>query len=254
MPKVKKKIRRFNETKFLEDVQKIHLKPDELPIYSAISDTEVREKLKKFIIYEENPQLSAALDEICANLVGRTMFKVLMAKLKAEKKRICVVYYEGDGSYYKKSTVYVNLSFYKENGEGISSRKYFYINKKGKIKTKLKSLAGSIFHEFCHGLHDVSGTEKLRNILCLEGTNFSNVWGDDEELRTIACFDHDPICDHCFDLCQSILKNESFYPRYNHQKHYREQDPLQDIENRAELSKYLSLFEEFMDGWKGYVL
>jgi hypothetical protein len=37
------------------------------------------------------------------------------------------------------------------------------------------------------------------------------VWDHDEELRTITCFNNDPICDHCFDLCQSILKKTNFF-------------------------------------------
>jgi hypothetical protein len=52
----------FNEAKFLENVQKIHLKPDELPIYSAIQDTEVRKKLGEFIDYGKALRFSAALD------------------------------------------------------------------------------------------------------------------------------------------------------------------------------------------------
>jgi hypothetical protein len=261
MPKVKKKIRRFNEAKFLEDVQKIHLKPDELPIYSAISDTEVREKLKKFIIYEENPQLSAALDEICTNLIGRTMFKVLMTKMHAnntlEKKgkiKIIEQINEDEGSRYssKLFAVKVNFNFYKENGEGLSSRKYFYIDEEGKIKTKLKSLAGSLFHEFCHGLHDVSKTKKSHNILCLEETDFSDAWGDDEELRTITCLAHDPICDHCFDLYQSILKKEDFLPRYSHGGHNGAGEPTK--EDLKDFYNCISASQEYMDGWREYML
>jgi hypothetical protein len=79
----------LNEVKFLENVQKIHLKPGELPIYAAITDADVRVKLNEFIKYGRNPRFSvvnprfsvvnprfsvvnmrfsAALDEICATL------------------------------------------------------------------------------------------------------------------------------------------------------------------------------------------
>jgi hypothetical protein len=62
----------------------------------------------------------------------------------------------------------------------------------------------------------VSGTyiQKVDTICKSEG--IKSAWGDDEELRTITCFNNDPICDHCFDLCQSILRKEDFLPRYSH--------------------------------------
>jgi hypothetical protein len=215
----------FNEVDFLKSAQKIHLKLEEIPIYETIPDAEVRKKLDEFIDYGKNPRFSKALDEICENIVGRTMFKVLMTKLQIEKKRMYIVPYEGNGSGYDKFVVYVNLSFYEENGEGVPLRHYFYIDDKNEIKMKLKSLAGSIFHEFCHGLHDVSETEKAENIICRDETDFGQTWDHDEELRTITCFEHDPICDHCFDFCQSILKNEPFQPRYSHKGHNEVDEP-----------------------------
>jgi vancomycin resistance protein YoaR len=39
----------LNEQKFLENVRKVLLKPEETQIYSKISNTKVREKLEKFI-------------------------------------------------------------------------------------------------------------------------------------------------------------------------------------------------------------
>jgi hypothetical protein len=242
----------FNITKFLENTQKIHLKSDEVPIYAAIQDTEVRAKLDDFIDYGKNPRFSKALDEICANIVGRTMFRVLMTKLHIQKNNVRLVPHDDKGSKYKEYIVYVNLSFYKENGEGIPSRYYYYIDKKGKIKMKLKSLAGSIFHEFCHGLHHISKTKKSQNILCLDGSDIQEAWTKDEELRTIACFGHDPICDHCFDFCQSIMKNETFLPRYSHGGYEGESEPT-----ARKLQKYykaIPISQKYMDGWKEYVL
>ncbi|GHU20094.1 hypothetical protein FACS189472_10860 [Alphaproteobacteria bacterium] len=156
-----------------------------------------------------------------------------------------------DGSSYKNNVVSVNLAFYEESGIGISSRKYFYIDEAGNIKTKLKSLAGSIFHEFCHALHHISRTGKTSNVLCLNKT-LAKAWGKDEELRTITCLDNDPICDHCFDFCQSILENEPFYPRYSHGGYVGNNEPtkshLEDLYNGISVSK------NFMDGWREYVI
>jgi hypothetical protein len=238
----------FNEIKFSENVQKIHLNPGKFSTYSAIPDAKVREKLEEFVKYGKNPRFSVALDEICENIVGRTMFKLLITKLQVEKELMYIKPYVEDGSKYKKPVIYVNLSFYEENGTGIPSRKYFYIDEKGEIKTKLKSLTGSVFHEFCHGLHDVSKTKKSHNILCLKKTDFEGTWGNDEELRTITCFEHDPICDHCFDLCQSILKNEKFLPRYSHGGCRGTAKPKEKYIN------CISASQKFMDGWKEYML
>jgi hypothetical protein len=241
----------FNRKKFANAVKSIHLKPEEISTYEAIPDSEVRKRLDEFIDYEKNPRFSAALDEICENIVGRTMFKVLITKLTVQHKTMCITtHYEGNGSMYDESVVYVNLSFYEENGEGIPY--HFYIDKKGEIKLKLKSLAGSIFHEFCHGLHDVSGTRKVKNIMCQNETDFGSLWTEDEELRTITCFNSDPICDHCFDLCQSILKNELFHPRYSYYSYKGEKEPSFHI-----LRKHYSCIkasQKYMDGWKEYML
>jgi hypothetical protein len=163
---------KLNEAKFLESVQKIHLKLDEVPIYSAISDAKARKKLDDFIDCGENSRFSQALDEICENIVGKTMFRVLMAKtmagnvLKSKGKIKIKDQYERDkGSRYSPGelAVKINPDFYELDGTGKPERKYYGINEKVEIETKLKSMVGSIFHEFCHVLHDISGTDFERN-------------------------------------------------------------------------------------------
>jgi hypothetical protein len=49
--------------------------------------------------------ISRALDEICANVVGRTMFKVLMAKMEIKKMEIQIYTHNNPsfGSIYKKT-------------------------------------------------------------------------------------------------------------------------------------------------------
>jgi hypothetical protein len=173
---------------------------------------------------------------------------VLITKLQVEKELMSITPYTGNGSRYEEYRVYINLSLYEENGTGISSRKYLYIDEKGEIKTKLKSLTGSIFHEFCHGLHDVSGTDVFGIETICTMHKILGAWSNDEELRTITCFNHDPLCDHCFDLCQSISKNEKFLPRYSHG----------GCRGTAKLDeKYtncISASQKFMDSWKEYML
>ncbi|GHU15128.1 hypothetical protein FACS189449_12550 [Alphaproteobacteria bacterium] len=182
------------------------------------------------------------------------MFKLLITKMKVHKRTMKIeeIHDPEEGSSYWNDVVYVNLAFYEESGIGISSRKYFYIDETGNIKMKLKSLTGSIFHEFCHALHDVSGTEKASNVWCVDETHFAKTWGNDEELRTITCFYNDPICDHCFDFCQSILKNEPFYPRYSHDGYVGEDEQTKsDLED---LYNCISVSKNFMDGWREYVI
>jgi hypothetical protein len=246
---------KFNEEKFLANVQKIHLKSEEVPIYSRISDSEVRKTLNEFVGHDNNPRFSAALDEICANIVGRTMFKLLMAKMKAAgTDKIKIISCETGGSGYEKLNVYINLNRYDEKEVGFSSKRYYHIGEDGQIHTKLKSLSGSMFHEFCHALHDVSGTEKLDNILCEEGTNIAYAWDEDEELRTITCFEHDPICDHCFDFVQSNIKGVLFYPRYSHRSYKNNGNKLKEISKQEKLQRCFSASKKYMDGWLEYVI
>jgi hypothetical protein len=189
------------------------------------------------------------------------MFRVLMTKMdinnilkRKGKIKIIEQIDEKEGSRYSPRlfAVKINLNFYKENGDGISSRKYFYIDNEGEIKTKLKSLAGSLFHEFCHGLHDVSGTYVPKIDIIITTHKIQDAWEDDEELHTIACFEHDPICDHCFDLCQSLIKKEDFFPRYSHGSHNGAGEP--DAKKMQKYYNCISASQKFMDWWRGYML
>jgi hypothetical protein len=219
------KIMTFNEQKFLENAQKIHLKPEEISIYSGIPDGEIRKRLDDFVDCGGNLRFSKALDEICENLVGRTMFKLLMAKMTLNdilksrgKVRIMEQDNRSEGSKYchKRFAVKINFDFYDDSGIGVPERQYYCLSARNEIERKLKSMVGSMFHEFCHCLHHISKTTKEFNTLCLEDSFLKKIWLDDEELRTVTCFDHDPICDHCFDCCRSILKGNPFRPRYAH--------------------------------------
>jgi hypothetical protein len=79
-----------------------------------------------------------------------------------------------------------------------------------------------------------------------------DAWRDDEELRTITCFNHDPICDHCFDLCRSILKKEKFFPRYSHGGHSG--TSKLGVEKMQKYANCISASQKFMDSWKEYMI
>jgi hypothetical protein len=58
----------FNKDAFLEDAKNVHLKEgDTLP------DIDVRREIDRFIDYDRS-LFSKALDEVCSNIVGNTMF------------------------------------------------------------------------------------------------------------------------------------------------------------------------------------
>ncbi|GHT98808.1 hypothetical protein FACS1894126_4620 [Alphaproteobacteria bacterium] len=248
----------FSKDKFLAGVQTIHLKSDDVPIYSAIKDDEVRAMLDEFVEYGKNPRFSDALDKICKNLVGVTMFKLMITKMIAKGKNMRIVSHnnQNDGSFYENHTVYINLSRYDKSkcDAGIESMQYYCINQEGKIENKLKSLAESIFHEFCHALHDVSETYIYKIVTICKSKGIDLVWGDDEELRTITCLDHDPICDHCFDLCQCLMTGDSFHPRYTHKSYKIGQRKQRECDMQQLLQQCLPLSKKFMDGWREYVI
>jgi hypothetical protein len=248
---------KFNELKFFENARKKHLKPDEFPIYDAIPDAEVRKKLNESVDYGKNPRFSAALDEICANIVGRTMFKLLITKTSAHKQTMQILEHtvEKYGSYYSENVVYINLNRYEADGSGKTYKQYYGIIKKEEVQPKLKSLAGSMFHEFCHALHHISGTRmkhKIYNICA--SPELREVWGEDEEFRTINCHRGDPICDHCFDLVQSILKIKLFLPRCSHNIGYRSKNDAEDHPNRQFLLQHFLKHKDQLEGWREYAL
>jgi hypothetical protein len=252
----------FNESKFLENAPKIHLKPEELPIYVAIADTDVRVKLDEFVDYDANPRFSAALDEICANIVGRAMFKILTTKmivnniLKTNGKiKIKEQDEKSKGSRFssKEWAVKINSDFYELDGTGISDRQYYGVTKKGEVEQKLKSMSGSMFHEFCHALHYISRTNMKYGVhkIC-NSKELQEVWGEDEEFRTINCFEHDPICDHCFDLVQSILNSKLFLSRCSHNIGYRSEKAGKDAENKEKLHQHFLKHKILLEGWREY--
>jgi hypothetical protein len=209
----------FNTQLSIEDVRKVHLSN-----LNTIPDDEVREKLNTFVDYEGNPRFSTALGEICTNVVGRTMFKILMLKKPSGKKlkiidigpreaKKCLIYQKG--SSYENCEVYINLNVYDSYGVGMPERQYYCVDE-GDLSIKRKSIAESLFHEVTHCLHYVEDEEKY--ITCYNA-RLSELWSDKEELRTISGYiepdTYDPICDNCYCL-YSAPRTEKYYPRLGH--------------------------------------
>jgi hypothetical protein len=229
----------FNKTLFLNDVKNIHLKPDELSKFESILEKDVKKKLDEFIEYDK-ALFSKALDDVCNNFVGNTMFRLLIVKMPTGQKVKIVnigprernkALAEQDGSSYDNYVVEINPNVYDANGIGIPERQYYCVDERGQIVLKLKSVAGSIFHEFTHCLHHVSDLE--RYTICSNKASLpkKNPWGTKEERRTISGYVetdaytpmdvYDPICDNCFNFCDAMGSSTQYLPRAGHEGYVR---------------------------------
>jgi hypothetical protein len=214
----------FNTVAFLEDAMKVHLR-----VGDTLSDADVMRKLDTFIDYGDNCRFSKALDEICTNVVGRTMFKLLICKLTPCRilKIIDVgpnetgeLLHDQTGSSYSYSThtVKINLNVYSSSGIGISERQYYCMDSKRNIVPKLKSLSASVFHEFVHCLHHLEDGIRYDAYRDKNSLPAGNPWTTKEELRTISGYIekddyasvniYDPIFDNCFDFYNYCIAKE----------------------------------------------
>jgi hypothetical protein len=220
----------FNKSAFLTAVRIIHQSG-----FESIKETEVRSKLDTVIDYDKSV-FSKVLDNICNNIVGNTMFKLLLTKLPTEQKiKITNIskmeahktIIEQNGSSYANYDVWINAALYNSAGLGIEERQYYHVDIDGNIVPKRKTLAGSLFHEFTHCLHHVEDEDRYIAYSDIKSLPDGNLWSTKEELRTITGYDkemYDPIYDHVFDYYQSIMKKELFYPRYSHYCCYLKDD------------------------------
>jgi hypothetical protein len=262
----------FRRELFLENVEQIHLKTHgEIEAFNSISEVEIRERFCAFIDYNENHQFFVALCEICTNMVGRAMFKVLMCKLPP-KQRIKIIdigpkeawkpLIDQDGSSYRNYEVKINLNLYDRLGIGIPERQYYcldvdditvklssspgrtpgnYCLDVDDITVKRKSIAGSLFHRFTQCLHHIEDVGRY-NAYCK--ATLSESWTNKEELRTITGYTetdshksplimYDPICDNCYTLYYSVINKVRYYPRLGHTGYVkgRSEIPGDDLED-----------------------
>ncbi|MDR1437836.1 MAG: hypothetical protein LBI69_02130 [Puniceicoccales bacterium] len=252
----------FRTEDFFRDAEKVHLTFDETWAYSQIPDGEVRQQIGEILLFDS--VFSKTLDGICENVVGRTLFRLLATKSSLYRggKKMQLRQYEGKVSLYSRKdfSVMTNLAMFDEQGNGLSSRQYYYVNGDGEIDVKSKTISMALFHEFCHALHDMEQLSEMKESGELHRTNaiLGEVWDSAEELRTISgCIygvDYDPICDHCFDLCESINRGCPFTPRYSHRGYDSATPSLDEKLERSRLLGYHCESRHIMEGWKKYVL
>ncbi|MDR2576828.1 MAG: hypothetical protein LBC42_02140 [Puniceicoccales bacterium] len=252
----------LREDAFLRDAEKLHLTFDETVVYSQIEDADVRKRLREFVDYEGT--FAEVLDEICSNVVGRTLFRLVATKAAMKRGGQRIGLYDGaqnSNLYSRKDfAVLINLRMFDDRGIGIDARQYYCIDEDGQIVPKRKTLVGTLFHEFCHALHDIEQISEITEAGELHNSNYilGCTWDNAEELRTISgCIfgvAYDPICDHCFDLCYSLGRGEPFRPRYSHRGFHDQTPPHEEAMERRKLAAHLSESRKIMDGWKKYVL
>ncbi|MDR1234417.1 MAG: hypothetical protein LBJ92_04740 [Holosporales bacterium] len=236
----------FNKEVFLRDVG---VSANLIGMFSRVNRTrytvsnipDIRDRIDEFIDYDKS-LFSKALDDICNNIVGNTMFTLLMMNLPPDQKlRIINIGPEEakeplvkqiDGSY-AMHVVKINLNVYDSSDVGIPDRQYYCIDENCNITLKLKSLSGSLFHEFTHCLHHMENACKYKEDNDKKQFRH-NPWYTAEECRTISgdlsiyrIVNHDPICDNCFDLYNSIVKKIPYCPRIGHWE-YRSDKPRRD--------------------------
>ncbi|MDR0428445.1 MAG: hypothetical protein LBG86_00195 [Puniceicoccales bacterium] len=252
----------FRREDFFHDAESIHLTFDETWVYSSIQDCDVRKRLDEFVDYA--PIFSDTLDDMCENVVGRTLFRLIGTKstIRMNGRKIKLSNYEGKSSVYSRKdfAIMSNRSMFDDDGNGLSSRQYYYVNEKMELNVKSKNISMALFHEFCHALHDMEKISEITEIGELHRSNeiLGAIWDNAEELRTITgCIygtNYDPICDHCFDLCDSIRKEKPFNPRYSHRGYDSETSSRDEERERRRLIAYYSESQKIMNGWKKYVL
>ena len=253
--------RQFDKKKFFRDAEALHLSFDEALVYSETEDMDVRKRTNDFVSY--GPEFAAALDEITSNVVGRTLFRFIVTKARMRRKgeRIRLIPYEGSVNQYsiREFAVKINLRMFDVNGEGVRERQYYYVDKGGMVVPKPKTLAGTMFHEFCHALHDLERASEIAEGNRLAKTNeiLYWTWGSDEELRTIAgCTlgpKYDPVCDHCYELCVCVDRGRTFFPRYGHDGYDASNSELEESQKRQKMLAHLSESRIIMNGWRDYV-
>jgi hypothetical protein len=221
----------YNTINFLNNAKRIHLKSnDELLAFESIPVMNVRSKLTDIVLDgftdDGKALISKVLDDICNNVVGNTMFMMLVAKKDPSEltitnigpKEINKLPTKQEGSSYSHTmySVKINLNVYNRLGVGIPERQYYCIDERGNLTLKLKSLSGSIFHEFTHCLHYLEDASRCIIYSDENSLPDGNPWTDKEERRTITGYieaddyepidTFDPICDNCFHLYNVVAK------------------------------------------------
>jgi hypothetical protein len=253
----------FNTTAFLDDAKRVHLRSySEVSEFGSIPYTSVRSRLTEITLDgftdDEEELVSKALDDICSNVVGNTMFRLLMAKKLPDELTITNIgpeqtltgnsLLDQKGSSYLDYGVRVNPNVYDKNGIGIPERQYYCADESGGIALKPKSISASMFHEFTHCLHEVESRRRYRVYRAPKSLPRGNPWHTKEERRTISGYieadayvrsnTFDPICDNCFHMYDSIVHGKPYIPRIGHCGYQANRSQEDEDDLRDKLLRY----------------
>lgn len=149
--------------------------------------------------------------------------------------------------------VIINFSLYKDDGYSrIGGHYYISSILDGDsviLGCKQKTLCGSIFHEFLHGLHEIEGRRRSQDdtlLLLYTDPIYRRKWSNDEELLNITGVFYsvgtwmvDPISIRRFDMSQTTLSAIERMPRHLHIEPKLEEkivlsEPIKDERKAAE--------------------
>jgi hypothetical protein len=218
----------FNTPLFEKEVEDFHLIDSEFKDkYYSITDT--RKEIDSYIKYDN--VFSSHLDEICNNIVGNTMVKLLLVHIKNNpESKFEIENSSVENSFcLEKKKLYMNLSRY--NSSGIKDIPQCGINEKEEFIEKKSNITEGLFHELCHALHYISGSVKKKRTTLEHIYKHSQVcvslWQgpgrNDEELYNITGFystetkmNFDPVNCNMFGICDSCQSGSPIIQRVFH--------------------------------------
>jgi hypothetical protein len=237
----------------------LHLSQEDKPKYNQIYKMDLLELVqsKNYITFE-NQMVKNSVEEISKNPIGSELLRLIVLRIEMYREiykqdllpivirdsseddnpdDCCIAKlhtYGGKAYGVSKIEINLNLKSYETS--------YPYNNREDKLigfskeliaKEKTYNLADTIFHELCHALHALEGTDEMygrTNILnALVESGFyknkirKNYSKDDEEFRTISGIYmrngklyRDFISEYGYDLYKSYIYGTEFLPRVFH--------------------------------------
>jgi hypothetical protein len=146
-----------NSQLFTEQAERLHLSNQRvLEQYRLITD--IRKEIDIFVKHE--PIFNPYLDEICDNVVGSTMLKLLVANIKAKGLRPLRIRKGQENQFFPDiNTVHIAPKLY--GPDGYNTNIFCGINRDGALVEKRLTMCDGIFHELCHAFHTYSHKEKF---------------------------------------------------------------------------------------------
>jgi hypothetical protein len=223
----------YNSKFFLRQAENLHLKnPIVLAQYKFI--TNARKELDTVMKYDS--KFSKYLDEICDNIVGNTMLKMLIANARAFNLSTLYIEIDKKDQFLPSiNTIQINPDLYRQ--DGYYQDAFYGVDRQGALVKKKLTMSDAIFHELCHAFHTYSDVAKFEtdylDVIYAGRQEEKYLWTnrksdnkfeDDEEMYTITgyywnsgrCFD--PISCNMFDICKHSSKPESITQRVFHKR------------------------------------